>query len=61
MHQSTPRFVRLGRNEIMLECAASLLKPSTWFAPSSLEGAVVGERLYWFGPFHVAINPAHVD
>jgi hypothetical protein len=57
MHLSTPLFIQLGRTEIMLELRASLLKPSTWFAPSRLAGAVEAERLYWFGPFHVAICP----
>jgi hypothetical protein len=59
MAQSSPRFFRIGAIEIMVEKTASFLSASQWHKPSAMQGAVTGERLYWFGPFHVAIGPWH--
>lgn len=50
-----PRFIRLGRFDVMVERRASLWRIADWFRPSTLttEG---GDWLAWCGPVHVAVS-----
>jgi len=51
-----PRFLRIGRHEIMCEVAASPFKPSTWFRPATVR-TDSGDWLAWAGPLHIAVSP----
>lgn len=54
-HHFHPRFLRLGRFEIMVELIAPLIRPSQWQRPSTKRDHT-GGLLMWAGPLHIAVG-----
>ncbi|MCA0434295.1 MAG: hypothetical protein LCH46_13650 [Proteobacteria bacterium] len=56
MRHHDPHAFRIGHYEFFWELAASPLRPSTWFRPSSMscEAGGTTSHLFWCGPLHVA-------